>query len=217
MLVVMLFLLAGLLVTYSRPSLLAVLVSLLLFGLIKKDKLILTFFALILVVSPFILPRSFKDWAREMNYNPLRIMCNDDRIAVYRNTLNMIRSHPIIGVGSNTFMKNYKSFKENPEYRNIITSDYMYAHNNFLHMAAEIGLAGLGIFVWLLYKLFRSLIDIYKTTKDDYLKILVLSSVVSLAAFLVNGLTESSLYYSRVAVLFWYVAGLGLSLKKVYL
>jgi putative inorganic carbon (HCO3(-)) transporter len=141
-------------------------------------------------------------------------MCNDDRIAAYCNSLNMIKAHPLIGVGANTYMKNYKQYKEHPEYRNIVTTDYMYAHNNFLQMAAEIGLIGLVIFFWLLYKLFSECRNIYRSLNDDFLKVLSLSLSACLIAFLVNGLTESSLYYSRVAVLFWYIMGFSISLKR---
>jgi O-antigen ligase len=142
------------------------------------------------------------------------MMCNDDRIAIYRNTLNMVKAHPFIGVGANTFMKNYRFYKESPEYRNVVTIDYIYAHNNFLHMAGELGLTGLAVFFWLLYALFKQGFSIYSRLKNDYLKVISLSAMASFAAFLVNGLTESSLYYSRVAPLFWYLAGLTLALKN---
>lgn len=141
-------------------------------------------------------------------------MCNDDRIAVYRNSFHMIKAHPLIGVGANTFMKSYKMYKEFPEYRGIVTLDEMKAHNNYLHMAGEIGLTGLAIFFWFLYRLFEESKNIYRLAGDNYLKIVSLSLAACLIAFLVNGLTESSLYYSSVAVIFWYVAGLSLALKK---
>lgn len=111
-------------------------------------------------------------------------------------------------------MKNYKKYKESPEYNNVGTSDYHYAHNNFLHIAGELGLAGLGIFIWLLYKLFRECGVIYKGLRDHFIKIVSLSSIACLIAFLVNGLTESSLYYSRLALIFWYLAGFSLGIKK---
>jgi len=49
---------------------------------------------------------------------------------------------------------------------------------------------------------------------NHYLKIVSLSLSACLLAFLVNGLTESSLYYSRVAIIFWYIMGLALALNK---
>ncbi len=206
--------LIGIALTYSRPTLLAIYAALFFLGLIRKDKVLIGLLFLFTLISPFILPGSVKNWAKQVNYNPLRFMCNDDRIAVYRNSLNMIKAHPLIGVGANTYMKNYKQYKEYPEYRNIVTSDYMYAHNNFLHMAAEIGLIGLAIFIWLLYKLFTECGNIYRSLNDNFLKVVSLSLSACLIAFLVNGLTESSLYYSRVAILFWYIAGFSLSIKK---
>jgi putative inorganic carbon (HCO3(-)) transporter len=200
--------------TYSRPTLLAIYVVLLFLGIARKDKAMIALLIILTLSFPFILPTSVKKWAREVEYNPFRFMCNDDRIAAYRNSLNMIKDHPFIGLGANTYMKNYKKYREPREYRNIVTKDYMYAHNNFLHMAAEIGLIGLSIFIWLLYKLFRECQNIYKRLDNNYLKIISLSLSACLIAFLVNGLTESSLYYSRVAIIFWYICGLSLALKK---
>ena len=209
-----LLVLIGIALTYSRPTLLAVYAALLFFGLARRSKALLSLLLIFTLASPFLLPKSVKEWAREVEYNPLRFMCNDDRIAVYLHSLNMIKAHPVIGVGANTFMKSYKKYKTFPEYRGIITLDEMKAHNNYLHMAGEIGLTGLAVFFWFLYCLFRESKNIYRSTSDNYLKTVSLSLIACVIAFLVNGLTESSLYYSVVAVMFWYIAGLSLALKK---
>jgi len=208
-----LLVLTGIALTYSRPTLLAVYVVVLFFGLARKSKVLLSLLLVFTLASPFLMPKSVKQWAKEVEYNPLRFMCNDDRIAVYLHSLNMIKAHPVIGVGANTFMKSYKKYKIYPEYRGIITLDEMKAHNNYLHMAGEIGLTGLAIFFWFLYCLFKESKNIYRSTSDNYLKTVSLSLIACVIAFLVNGLTESSLYYSVVAVMFWYIAGLSLALK----
>jgi O-antigen ligase len=111
-------------------------------------------------------------------------------------------------------MSSYKQYKEYPEYRNVITLDQMKAHNIYLQLAGEIGLVGLAVFLWLLVVLFNEATNIYKSLKDNYFKIAAISLIGCLIAFLVNGLTESSLQYSRVALIFWYLCGLALSLKK---
>lgn len=209
-----LLVLSAIALTYSRPTLLAVYVILFFFGFARKTKALIAVLILFTLASPFLLPQSVKNWAKDVEYNPLRFMCNDDRIAVYRNSLLMIKAHPIIGVGANTFMRSYRFYKEYPEYRGIITLDEMKAHNNFLHMAGEIGLTGLGIFIWLLYRLFKESKRIYNSLRDDFLKLASLCLIACLIAFLLNGLTESSLYYSVVAMLFWYLAGLSLALKN---
>lgn len=206
--------LLGTILTYSRPTLLAIYIALLFLCAVRKDKIIVALLIIFALLSPFIMPKAVLQWAKDVEYNPLRFMCNDDRIAVYRNSINMLAAHPFIGLGANTYMKNYKKYKEFPEYRNVVTLDYMYAHNMYLQMAVEIGLIGLAAFFWLIYKLFAQCRVIYHNMKDEYLKIVSLSLLACLLAFLVNGLTESSLYYSRVAVIFWYLAGLSLALNK---
>jgi len=206
--------LTGIILTYSRPTLLAIYTALFFLGIARRDKVLISLLIIFMLIAPFIAPKSVKDWAKQVDYNPVRFMCNDDRIAIYRNSLNMIRQHPVIGVGANTFMKNYKTYKESPEYRNVVTSDTVYAHNNFLHMAGELGLIGLGVFIWLLYKLFVESKNIYYLLKDEYLKVIALSLIACLISFLVNGLAESSLFHSRVAIVFWYICGLILSLRK---
>ncbi len=200
--------------TYSRPTLLAVYIILFFLGAIRRDKMLITIFIIFTVVSPFLLPKTVKEWAKSVDYNPVRFMCNDDRIAVYLQSLNMIKAHPFIGVGANSFMSSYKYYKTYPEYRNISTLDGMKAHNNILHMAGEVGLTGLGIFFWFLFMFFKCSIRIYKNLEDNYLRIVLLSLLAGIIAFLINGLTESSLYYSRVALIFWFIIGLSLSLRR---
>jgi O-antigen ligase len=97
-----LIVLIGIILTYSRPTLLATYIALFFLGIARKNKAIITAMAIVTLMSPFLLPRTVKNWAKEIGYNPLRFMCNDDRIAVYRNSLNMIRAHPFIGSGTNT-------------------------------------------------------------------------------------------------------------------
>jgi len=81
-------------------------------------------------------------------------------------------------------------------------------------MAGEIGLVGKGIFLWLLYGLFRGCVFIYGRLKDYQFKVILLSLIACMIAFLVNGLTESSLYSSRVSSIFWYLIGFSLAFKK---
>ncbi|MDD5431412.1 MAG: O-antigen ligase family protein [Candidatus Omnitrophica bacterium] len=204
----------GIYLTYSRPTLLAIYIVLFFLSIIRRDKIVIISLVVLTVISPFIAPKGVKDWAKQVDYDPIRFMCNDDRIAIFRNSMNMIKHNPILGVGANTFMKNYKKYKENPEYMNIVTSDYLYAHNNFLQLTAELGFIGLAVFLWLLYKLFSESVAIYRKLKDDYLRIVSLSLIACLIAFLINGLTESSLNSSRVALIFWYLCGFSLSLKN---
>lgn len=213
--VAILVMLAGIALTYSRPTLLAVYVCAWGLGVVKKDRVLMLMLAALLIAGLFLAPQGVKDFARHVEYNPVRFMCNDDRIAIFRNSFRMFAEHPVIGVGVNTFMKNYSRYKESPEYRGVVTSEHVYAHNNFLHMAGETGILGLGAFLWFLAALFGEGARACRKIKrrDDYSGVLSLALGLCLVSFLINGFAESSLYYSKVAPVFWYLAGLLMSVR----
>ena len=83
----------------------------------------------------------------------------------------------------------------------MVTSDYVYGHNNFLHMAAEIGILDCSFFLWFLYALFAR--KLYDPSGERLPKITLLGFIVSIVSFLVNGLTESSsiLFANRNSIL----------------
>jgi putative inorganic carbon (hco3(-)) transporter len=203
----------GIFLTFSRGAGLGLYLSIFFLSVARKKKILSFILIGILLIFPFVMPSNIKNWAREIKYQPLVFLCNYDRISIYRNALNMIKHHPFIGVGVNTFSKNYAKYKL-PEPENAKTPDSIYAHNIYLHTAGEIGLLGLGAFLWMLFSLFKKNIQIYNNLKDDYLQIISISLVACLIAFLINGFTETNLYYARVAMIFWYIIGFSLALNK---
>jgi len=82
-------------------------------------------------------------------------------------------------------------------------------------MGGEIGLLGLSSFLWFLFLIFKFSRRIYLRVKDNFLKVSSLSLNACVIAFLINGLTETSLYNAKVAVMFWFLAGLTLSIGKI--
>jgi O-antigen ligase len=126
----------------------------------------------------------------------------------------MIRHHPFIGVGLNTFSKNYGKYKLQSAEEYAHTPDTIYAHNIYLHMAGETGLLGLFAFLGFLFVVFKQAARALGKLNDDYLKTVAMCLIACLIAFLINGLTETSLYYSRVSMIFWYLIGFSLALNK---
>lgn len=207
--------LSGVVISFSRGTGLAIYLSLLFISiLIGRNKITPVILILILLISPILMPKEIKSWAKGANYNPLAVLFNTDRASIYKNTMNMIYHHPFIGVGVNTFSKNYLRYKL-PEPNDARTSDYMYAHNNFLQMAGEIGLLGISVFFWLLYRFFKKSFAIYRMAKDNLYKVISLSISAGILSYLINGLTETTLYYSRVAMIFWFLMGFALALEKL--
>ena len=207
--------LSGIFLTFSRGAGLAVYLAILILCIAGKKKLLVASLIAILLIFPFVMPKDIKKWAKEVNYNPVVFMLNQDRISIYRNTVNMVRQHPFVGVGVNTFSKNYGKYKTASAEKYASTPDTIYSHNIYLQMAGEIGLLGLMAFVWFLFLIFKNAAHSYFNLKDEYLKVVALSLIVCLIAFLINGLTETSLYNARVAMVFWYLIGISLSLSRL--
>jgi len=207
--------LLGVYLTLSRGAGLGIYLAILFLSIAKKKKLLTSILVVILIIFPFVMPKKIKQWAKEINYNPLVFMCNRERVSIYNNTINMIKHHPFIGVGVNTFSRNYGKYKLESAEKYSHTPDTIYAHNIYLQMAGEIGLLGLAAFLLFLFQVFRRVLNVSRRLSDEYLKIIALSLAASLIAFLVNGLTETSLYYPRVAMIFWYLIGVSLSLNRL--
>lgn len=206
--------LCGVVLTLSRGSGLGVYLAMLFLSIINKKKMITLILIGVVIISPFLMPRNIKQWIKEINYNPVLFIYEPVRISIAMNVINMVKQHPFIGVGLNTFSKNYGKYKTEQAEKYFHTPDTIYAHNTYLQMAGEIGLLGLAAFLLFLFQIFRRVFDVWRRLKDEYLKVVGLSLAASLIAFLINGLTETSLYYSRVAMIFWFLLGMSLAFNR---
>lgn len=203
----------GLYLTFSRGSGLGLYAALLFMAIVRKKKVLIAFLIAVIIVFPFVMPKNIKDWSKEVKYNPIVFLFNYDRLSMYRNALNMIGHHPVCGVGINTFAQNYHRYKlSEPE--NGRTPDTSYAHNSYLQMTAETGVVGLSAFILMLFLLFRFFVMTYKNIKDDYFRIVSMSIAACILAYLVNSMTETSLYYPRVVMIFWFLVGCLLAFQR---
>ena len=72
------------------------------------------------------------------------------RTQIWASAARMIRGHPLGGVGLGAFGDYFKQFR--PEKLYLMSTDY--AHNEFVQVAAELGLIGVGLAIWALLALF---------------------------------------------------------------
>ncbi|MCX5706025.1 MAG: O-antigen ligase family protein [Candidatus Omnitrophica bacterium] len=215
MLFVSLLVIAGLYLTYSRGALIGFFIAFLFLAIMKRNKVIIGALIASVIIFPFVAPKNMKGWLAVAKTNPLIFFLNDDRITAYKNTFNMIVHYPFVGVGVNTYSKVYAKYKLAEAEKMGPTPDSFYAHNNFLQMTGETGLLGLAAFLWFLFVLFKKNFSVFKGIKDEYLKIVSLSLIGCLIAFLINGLTETSLYNARVAMIFWFLTGFSLAISRI--
>ena len=152
-----------------------------------------------------LLPPAVKTWVAGMP-SLLHQFTQPDRLVIWQTAWDMIRAHPILGVGINAFAQTYPAYAA-PEAQ--YGSVGPYAHNLYLHMAAELGVAGfvilVGIVARLVWGAVRQLREHAGGGPDAAIGA---GFVAGLAGYLTVGLVESSLYYGRGSLTFWLIAGL---------
>lgn len=192
--------------TFSRSAAFGFWFVLLAMGLIKRDRAFTAIMVLLMLITPFLAPKNIKDWSKTVS-SFSKLLLNKERLVLNETSFNMIRRHPLIGVGVNTYVLNYQQYKLHDTSEDTADTGW-YAHNSYLQMASEIGIFGLFSFLWLMILLLVKWVKFYRLNKDDLFGLCSLGILMGLIAFLINGLTETNLYYPKIAILFWYQAGL---------
>lgn len=114
----------------------------------------------------------------------------------------VIATRPVFGIGIDRFYLLAAGFAS-PELR-ALWQGRMHAHNDFLRFGAELGLVGLGLFLWILAAAGRRIWQALETTRDVRLAGLA----GGLVAFLVTSLVSNPLMVREVSYVFWIALGL---------
>jgi O-antigen ligase len=125
----------------------------------------------------------------------------------------MVKAHPLIGVGTNTFARAYPSY-------HIAGDPFIdigpYAHNQYLHLAAELGWVGVAVFSILLVGVFLAIRRCLAARASAPYEAIVSAGLgAGLIGFLVVGLFESSLFHARGPMRFWFLVGLIMAVDAI--
>jgi O-antigen ligase len=115
------------------------------------------------------------------------------RFYIWNEAFRIIKSSPLTGVGADGVKINFKNV---PGYEERVWTE---THNIYLQQAAERGVIGLGILLWVFVILLKQLWRAPNVWRPALVSLL--------AAFLVAGLTESWINDSEVAMIFWTFCG----------
>jgi len=111
----------------------------------------------------------------------------------------MVRDHPVLGVGIGSFywlLRIYLNFPpESPIYDN--------AHNYFLQIWAELGTAGLVSFLLILVVILRTGMQLLMTVKDRHWRLVTLGLVGGITGFLLTHLTSHAMILLEMQFIFW--------------
>ena len=178
--------------SYSRGAWVAAVGAALVFGALRNWKWIILMLAALVILCFMPHRKAFRRLAsipRMADGNVVK------REAVWRSAAAMIRTNPVLGVGPGEFRTAYDSLraprrrpsgaapaKEHLRYRE-------HAHNLFLQVAAECGMAGLAAVVWGIVVLLRSA---RRRLRAAGSRAIVTSALAALGAFLAYSMVDCS-------------------------
>jgi O-antigen ligase len=122
------------------------------------------------------------------------------RVAVWTSAVNMIRDHPLLGVGLDNFLYEYPKYMLPDAWREPNLS---HPHNFILDFWTRLGIFGVAILLALLVLFYRRAWHSFKTTPDLYARALMLGLMASMVNFLAHGLIDAAYFYVDLAYVFW--------------
>jgi O-antigen ligase len=206
LLVPLAFSLASLYLTKSRGAWISFSAGFLVLGALRSKRMAAIFLAALLVIF-IMLPTAAQE--RVFNLVDFKEGTTWERVMLWKGTINMIKAHPVLGFGVNTYSRNFPDYKP-PDY-----PDYRYSHNSYLQMASEVGIVGALLFlVFLSATLIYALKGISKMTSDQGLrKDYARGLFAGLVGFSLNSLVDTHLYSVNPAVFFYLLLGFCFSIS----
>ena len=201
--------LAGIIAIQSRGVWLALLIvcPILLFKYVLRSKkhMVVALLILTSLTGFFVTSPTFTNRFKSIT-NVTTDRSNLDRILTWKCSINMIKDHPVAGVGLDCYRRVYeKSYKTKDIKQNIAHS-----HNNFIQMFAEAGIFGflgfLSFTVFMLWSNFKT----WLKTRNPYA--LMLFGVWS--SFTLFGMIDNTIDGSAASKALWYLTGLLVALKS---
>lgn len=196
----------------SRSGLLAFVCGLVLVAFWLRQWAPLVLAAVTAGVEVLTIPLAVKAWAATQP-TFLHQLADPDRLTYWQAAINMVKAHLFIGVGTNTFAKAYSSYRIAGD---PFTDIGPYAHNQYLHLAAELGWVGVTVFSILLVVVFLAIRRCLAARASAPFEAMISAGLgAGLIGFLIVGLFESSLFHARAPMRFWFLIGLIMAVDAI--
>lgn len=126
------------------------------------------------------------------------------RVAIWKQASGIVRDYPATGTGLGTFATAFRRYQTSSLDLNVD-----HAHNDYLEVASETGIAGAVLLFIPIFGLLIKMILAYVTARSPYRRAVLLACVGSVAALLVHSVMDFNLQIPANALLFAVVLGLG--------
>lgn len=134
------------------------------------------------------------------------------RIPQMQVALNIIKTNPLLGVGINNYTEVMHEYDTTDIKLTSITRHQV--HNIFLQIAAEMGIMGLAIFIWLVLMVYKEGLSYIKSSEGTMSGIVV-GIIAGTSAFLIHGLVDAASLGNHLFLIFWFFAGIIIAIRKI--
>lgn len=187
--------------TFNRTSYAALLAGMILISMLARKIWLIAFVGCFLLTAPFWTPASVKAriaYTWEDAVNPGREMGVDvsfqERLHQYKKMWNSCRESPFIGLG---------------------VASYDYLDSQYARTFHEVGIIGLGLWLWIFLRLFRISHWLFRSLPAGIFKGIAVGYAAGLAGILVHGIGVITFYVVRIMEPFWFMSGLIVSLYAI--
>ncbi len=186
---------ATLFISYSRGSLLGFFAALTFYNLKSKKHVFILLLVLILITGVI-----FTSPGLEKNFlSVFSLEDNQDRVYIWKSTLNMIKDHPLTGIGPGNYPFLFMDYIMPEDNRGHTVS---YSHNIFSNMAAETGIIGLVLFILIFIYLLKMGYYI------SYINPLYRGLFAALIGLTIREQVDCTILGLEIGASFWLIAGL---------
>jgi len=132
------------------------------------------------------------------------------RIRLALTSLNIIKHHPIIGIGEDNFSLAFEEYHVPGFYASTA-----HPHNDFLSATVNGGIIGLAAFAFIWITLFRKLFPLRLSTSiDQSQQWIVNGGITVFGGILIAGLFQNYMTDAEVGTMIWFIIGLTMSVTR---
>jgi putative inorganic carbon (hco3(-)) transporter len=164
---------------------------------------------LLLLVGWFVSPRSVRQRVISIYQPNEQVDSNRHRYVTFRTGLEMIKAHPLFGIGPEMPGRLFEQYLPPDIRRPLPEGFYGHLHNIYLQYAAERGLPALLVFLWMIAKMARDWWRRAVSTADRQQRAILHGCLAALLALMIEGFFEHNLGDSEVLSMFWIIVAWG--------
>jgi O-antigen ligase/tetratricopeptide (TPR) repeat protein len=133
------------------------------------------------------------------------------RLEYWASTYKMIANNLWLGTGLGTYSA------ANPEYKTVYAANLFvsHAHNDYLELAAEMGIIGFLSFATMLIALFYRIIKLVKAQSDKTLRVMGIIILTSIFSIIIHSVTDFNFHIPSNVILFTIISAMAINMVSI--